>query len=225
MRILIIEDEKNLAESLKFTMETFGYAVDFVTDGEEGERRILINHKEYDLVILDWMLPHKDGLQICKSVRSQNISIPILILTARFDLKDKVAALNAGADDYLVKPFSIEELEARVRALLRRPAQAINKVLEVGTLKLDITTHKVTINDKIVRLTPKEFSLLEYLMRQSGKVVPREQLMDHLWGFDFNSFSNVIDVHMKNLRRKLKFKTRSFIETVRGIGYRIKNQS
>lgn len=223
MRILIIEDEKTLAESLKYALETFGYAVDYLTDGEAAERRILVSHKEYDLIILDWMLPNKDGLTICKEVRKNKIMVPIIMLTARFDMKDKVAALDAGADDYLVKPFSLEELEARVRALLRRPKVALDTVLEVGDLKLDIAKHKVTIGDKTVRLTAKEFALLEYLMRNVDKVVPREQILDHLWGFDFNSFSNVTDVHMKNLRRKVKLRKPVMIETVRGVGYRIKS--
>lgn len=224
MRILIIEDEKSLAESLKYALESFGYAVDYLMDGEAGERRILLSHKEYDLIILDWMLPNKDGLQICKEVRKEKITVPILMLTARFDMKDKVTALDSGADDYLVKPFSLEELEARVRALLRRPTVALDTVLEVNGLKLDIAKHRVTVNEKIVRLTAKEFSLLEYLMRNVDKVVPREQILDHLWGFDFNSFSNVTDVHMKNLRRKIKLRKPAGIETVRGVGYRIKSR-
>jgi DNA-binding response OmpR family regulator len=223
MRILIVEDEKILAETLKNSLEKSGYAVDYLMDGEIAERRIVFNSKEYDLIILDWMLPTKDGLQICKDIRQLKIKIPILMLTARFDMKDKVAALDSGADDYLVKPFSLEELEARVRALLRRPVESVDEILETNGLKLDLQKRRVFLDNKNVRLTTKEFALLEYLMRNLDKVVSRDQILDHLWGFDFDSFSNVIDAHIKNLRTKLKSKRRSMIETVRGFGYRIKS--
>lgn len=223
MRILIVEDEVVLAKMLKNSLEKAGYTADFLTDGEIAERRILLNSKEYDLIILDWMLPTKDGLEVCKDIRYAKINMPILMLTARFDMKDKVAALNAGADDYLVKPFSFDELEARIRALMRRPIQTIGEILKVRNLEIDLNKRKVTLNNKIIRLTNKEFSMLEYLMRNLDKVVQRDQILDHLWGFDFDSFSNVIDVHMKNLRSKLKVKGRPIIETVRGIGYRIKS--
>lgn len=223
MRILIVDDEKTLAETLKTGLEKTGYAVDYLTDGLVAEKRIILNHKDYDLVILDWMLPSKDGLQICKDIRELKIKIPILILTARFDMKDKVNALNSGADDYLVKPFSFEELEARIRALLRRPTQAIDEVLETGRLKVHLLNHKVFLGNKNIRLTVKEFAILEYLMRNMDTVVSREQILDHLWGFEFDSFSNVVDSHMKNLRNKLKTSKNSVIETVRGVGYRIKS--
>ena len=223
MRILIVEDEKILAETIKSGLEKAGYAVDFLLDGELAERRILLNNKDYDLIILDWMLPSKDGLQICRDMRQLKISTPVLMLTARFDMKDKVNALNSGADDYLVKPFSFEELEARIGALLRRPAQAVDEILETGRLKLDLAKHRVFVDDKNIRLTTKEFSMLEYLMRNLDKVVSRDQILDHLWGFDFDSFSNVVDSHMKNLRSKLKIRGYSIIETVRGLGYRIKS--
>ena len=222
MRILIVEDEKVLAETLKKSLEKLGYTVDYLMDGEIAERRIILYNKEYDLVILDWMLPSKDGLQICKDIRQLKIKIPILMLTARFDVKDRVSALDNGADDYLVKPFSFEELESRIRALLRRPTQSVEPILEAKGIKLDTLRRRVSIDDREIALTTKEFSLLEYLMRNVDIVVPRDQLLDHLWGFDFDSFSNVIDVHMKNLRTKIENNS-SIIETIRGVGYRIRS--
>lgn len=223
MRILIVEDEKVLAETLKAGLERAGYTVDYVMDGELAERRITLYSKEYDLVILDWMLPSRDGLQICENIRKLKIKVPVLMLSARFDIKDKITALNAGADDYLAKPFSFDELEARIRALLRRPVPMVENILEVNGMKLDTLKHSVSVGKKDVRLTAKEFALLEYLMRNAGIVVSRDQILDHLWGFDFDSFTNVVDVHMKNLRTKLENKGYSIIETIRGVGYRIKS--
>ncbi len=223
MRILIVEDEEKLALSLKKGLEKEGYAVDYIMDGDAGERRIIISHKDYDLIILDLMLPGKDGFQICRTVREQQITIPILVLTARDATDDKVAALDAGADDYLVKPFSFEELMARVRALLRRPEVALPNELVVKDLKLDTTTRKVTRKDKEISLTLKEFNLLEYLMRNADQVLTREQILDHLWDFAFDSFSNVVDVHVKNLRKKIDgTHNEKLLETIRGVGYRIK---
>ncbi len=223
MRILIVEDEEKLALSLKKGLEKEGFAVDYIMDGDAGERRIVISHKDYDLVILDLMLPGKDGFQICRSVREQQINVPILVLTARDATDDKVAALDAGADDYLVKPFSFEELMARVRALLRRPEQALPNELTVRDLKLDTTTRKVTRKGKEISLTLKEFNLLEYLMRNVDQVLTREQILDHLWDFAFDSFSNVVDVHIKNLRKKIDgTHHEKLLETIRGVGYRIK---
>ncbi|MBX4211104.1 response regulator transcription factor [Candidatus Parcubacteria bacterium] len=225
MRILIVEDEEKLAKSLKKGLEKEGYAADYITDGEVAQRRIEICHKDYDLVILDWMLPKKDGVEICKAVRAEHITIPILMLTARVDTNDKVTALDIGADDYLVKPFSLEELLARVRALLRRPAQALPTELKIQDLTLNTGTRKVTRNSKEIKLTVKEFALLEYLMRHPNQVINRNQILDHLWGFDFDSFSNVVDVHIKNLRKKINNSRRKILETIRGIGYRIKDTS
>ncbi|OGN07470.1 MAG: DNA-binding response regulator [Candidatus Yanofskybacteria bacterium RIFCSPHIGHO2_01_FULL_48_25b] len=223
MRILIVEDEEKLALSLKKGLEKEGFAVDYIMDGEAGERRIIVNHKDYDLVILDLMLPGKDGFEICQEVREQKVTTPILVLTARDATEDKVAALNAGADDYLVKPFSFEELMARVRAILRRPEQALPNELVIQDLHLDTITRKVTRKGKEIHLTLKEFNLLEYLMRHAGQVLTREQILDHIWDFAFDSFSNVIDVHVKNLRRKIDdTHHEKLLETIRGVGYRIK---
>lgn len=223
MRILIIEDEERLAKSLKKALEKQGFAADYVVDGEAGLNRIEISYKNYDLVILDLMLPKKDGMEVCKEVRAKGIKIPILILTARFDTNNKVTALNIGADDYLVKPFSFEELSARIRALLRRPPQSIPTELKIQDLVLNNSTHKVLSNNKEIKLTVKEFALLEYLMRHPNQVINRNQILDHLWGYDFDSFSNVVDVHIKNLRKKINNKRRKILETIRGIGYRIRD--
>ena len=223
MRILIIEDEVKLAESLKKGLEKEGYAADFVTDGEAGQRRIEMSHNDYDVIILDLMLPKKDGFEVCRNVRAQGITTPILVLTARDATDDKVDALDAGADDYLVKPFSLSELLARIRALLRRPEEVLPIELSVQDLRLNTSTRKVYRRDREVSLTLKEFGLLEYLMRHPNQVLTREQILDHLWDFAFDSFSNVVDVHMKNLRKKVDGDTNEkLLETIRGVGYRIK---
>ena len=171
---------------------------------------------------MDWMLPKKDGIEVCKAVRAQGIKTPILMLTARFDTTDKVNALDMGADDYLVKPFSLEELIARIRALLRRPQVALPTILKIQDIELDLSTRRVTVNSKEIKLTVKEFALLEYMMRNPNQVINRNQILDHLWGFDFDSFSNVVDVHMKNLRKKLNNRKNKVLETVRGIGYKMR---
>ncbi|MEK9158313.1 MAG: two-component system response regulator RppA [Patescibacteria group bacterium] len=223
MRILIVEDEEKLAQALKKGLEKEGYAVDYLTDGLAGERRIILSHKDYDLVILDLMLPSKNGFEICESVRSLKITTPILVLTARDATDDKIIALNVGADDYIVKPFSFEELLARMKALLRRPEQLLPNELNVQDLHLDSVTRKVTKKGQEVNLTLKEFNLLEYLMRNPDRVLTREQITDHLWDFAFDSFSNVVDAHIKNLRKKIgDSDNEKILETIRGVGYRIK---
>jgi len=223
MRILIIEDEEKLAQALKKGLEKDGYAADYIMDGEAGQRRIELSHKDYDLVILDLMLPKRSGFEVCKNVRELNILIPILILTARDAIEDKVGVLDSGADDYLVKPFSFEELLARVRALLRRPEQSLPLEIRIGDLVLNTTTRKVHRQDNEILLTLKEFGLLEYMMRHPNQVLTREQILDHLWDFAFDSFSNVVDVHIKNLRKKVDGNyDEKLLETIRGVGYKIK---
>lgn len=223
MRILIIEDDIKIAEAVKAGLEKAGYAVDHMADGEAGQRRIEINHADYDLVILDLMLPGIDGFQICKNIREKEINIPVLILTAKLSTEDKVNALDCGADDYLVKPFSFEELLARVRALLRRPEPVIAVELKLHDITLNTVTRKVYRGGREIPLTLKEYSLLEYFMRHPGQVLNREQILDHLWDFGFDSFSNVVDVHLKNLRKKIN-DTRGgrLLETIRGVGYRLR---
>ncbi|OGN11345.1 MAG: DNA-binding response regulator [Candidatus Yanofskybacteria bacterium RIFCSPHIGHO2_02_FULL_43_15c] len=223
MRILIIEDDLKIAEAIKAGLEKVGYAVDHIGDGDAGQRRIEINHTDYDLVILDLMLPGKDGFQICKKIREQNINIPVLVLTAKLSTEDKVNALDSGADDYLVKPFSFEELLARIRAILRRPEPVIPVELKLHDITLNTVTRKVFRNGKEIPLTLKEYSLLEYFMRHPGQVLNREQILDHLWDFGFDSFSNVVDVHLKNLRKKIHDnRGEKLLETIRGVGYRFR---
>ncbi len=223
MRILVVEDEPKLADVLSRGLVKKGYAVDTVDDGKKAFTRITLHHADYDLMILDLMLPSMDGLAICREMRARDIVVPVLVLTARVETETKVELLLSGADDYLVKPFSFEELSARVQALLRRPSSALPPVLHKGDIELNPLEHSVTVGGEPVALTLKEFGLLEYFMRHSNEVVNREDLFAHLWDFNYESFSNVIDVHVKNLRRKLDGDSRpSVLETVRGIGYRFR---
>ncbi|MEI6494487.1 MAG: response regulator transcription factor [bacterium] len=224
MRILIVEDEEALARSLKQGLEKEGFTADYVSDGEVAERRINMYHKEYDVIILDLMLPKRDGFEVCRNVRAAGVQNPIIVLTARYEISDKVRALDAGADDYLVKPFSLNELIARLHALLRRPNETLPAILEVGSITLNPITRQVERSGKPLKLTVKEYALLEYLMRHPGQVLNRDQIQDHLWGFDFDSFSNVVDVHIKNLRRKIETRNHKLIETIRGIGYKLVTQ-
>src|SRR3989339_60651 len=221
MRILIVEDQENLAKLVKKGLESEGFAVDYVLEGDVGLNRILMHRNDYDLVILDWMLPKKNGDEVCREIRSQKISLPILMLTARDSAKDITNGLDAGADDYLSKPFSFEVLLARIRAILRRPKIALPLVLQAGDIILDPTRKQVSKKGKDVKLTLKEFSLLEYLMRNKGVTVTREQILSNIWDFAFDSFANVVDVHITNLRKKIGDKEAKIIQTVRGIGYRM----
>ena len=224
MKVLIIEDEEKLALALKEGLEKEGFAADFVTDGEKGERRLIFYGKDYDLVVLDLLLPGKDGLSILKEIRARNISVPVLMLTAKDGAEDIVSCLNAGADDYLVKPFVYKEFFARIRALLRRPKKTFHSELRAGDLTLNSFNKKVFCRGKEIKLTLKEFGLLELLMRYPGRVVSREEAIFNLWGFDFDSFSNIVDVHIKNLRKKIDpLNEKKILETVRGVGYRIRN--
>ncbi len=222
MHILIVEDEEKLARALKKGLEIKGFAVDWLADSEKAKTRILLYRNEYDLIILDLMLPGIDGATITEIVRKDNVTTPIIILTARNETEHKVDLLNKGADDYIVKPFSFEELLARINSVLRRPQNVHPGVLKVGPLEMDTATRVVRKNDVEVPLTLKEFSLLECFMRQPGEVLPREKLFDHVWDFNSLSWSNVLDVHMKNLRKKLtNDDDTALFETVRGVGYRL----
>jgi len=225
MRILLVEDEERLATVLVHGLSKKGYAVDFITDGEKAMKRISLNHVDYDLVILDLMLPGLDGLSICRGMRDAGIMTPVLILTARDEIDTKVQLLLTGADDYLVKPFAFEELVARITALSRRPAEALPSVLSAGEITLKASEHVVTKSNKPVPLTLKEFVLLEYFMRHPNIVINREELLTHLWDFNYSSFSNVVDVHVKNLRKKLDLEnSKVLLETIRGVGYRLTEQ-
>ncbi|MGA9192899.1 MAG: response regulator transcription factor [Anaerolineales bacterium] len=222
MRILLVEDNQRLSDSLKRSLAEDGYAVDVAYDGEEGEAWGL--SYDYDAIILDIMLPKKDGLAVCRNLRDERVKSPIIMLTARDTVDDRVSGLDSGADDYLVKPFALEELLARLRALLRRDADDKSPELRVGDLCLDPATHRVERAGRPINLTAKEFSLLEYFMRNRGRIVTREMAEDHIWSYDFQASSNVVDVYVRRLRRKIDdpFETR-LLETVRGAGYRLIN--
>lgn len=221
-RLLVIEDDEKLAWSIKLGLEKRGHTIDCVSDGEAGEVRLALYQKEYDLAIVDLVLPDRDGIDVVRRVRKESVALPILVLTGKQDVHDKVLALDAGADDYLTKPFSFEELSARIRALLRRPDGTLPSQLEVDDIKLDTVSRQAFIHDEELALTLKEFNLLEYFMRHPNQVLNREQIYDQLWDFNANSLSNVIDVHVKNLRNKIKAKGgRSVIKTVQGVGYRL----
>lgn len=222
MKILLVEDEQKLAQALSKGLSLEGYTVDTIPDGKKALTRISLHRSDYDLIILDLMLPSMDGYEVCKQVREMNITIPILVLTARNETDTKVQLLLSGADDYLVKPFSFAELVARIRALLRRPNETLPENLRIGDLELNPSERRVTRDGKEIALTLKEFGLLEYFMRHPNQVVNREDLLNHLWDFNYVGFSNVVDVHVKNLRRKLgEGNGRGVLETVRGIGYRL----
>jgi two-component system, OmpR family, copper resistance phosphate regulon response regulator CusR len=221
MRILIIEDEPKLAEPLKRGLELKGYAVDYVQDAEKGRTRALLYRLEYDLILLDLMMPGVDGATICKEVREAGVTTPIIMLTARDEVDMKVNMLNLGADDYMVKPYSLDEVVARIQAVLRRPEAALPTTLQVRDIVLDPTTHTVTKAGNEIPLTLKEFSLLEFFMRHPGEAMKREAVLDHGWTFDFPAFSNVLDVHMKNIRKKLDDYDTPLFETIRGVGYRL----
>jgi len=220
MRILLVEDNKRLNHSLKSSLEEDGYAVDSSYDGEEGAAFAL--SLPYDLIILDIMLPKKDGYLLCRELRSQGLNTPILMLTARDTIDDRVAGLDSGADDYLIKPFAIRELRARMRALLRRHEPEKKVLMQVADLILDPATHEVTRAGIPVELTRREFSLLEYMMRNPNRLITREMIEMHVWNYDFISGSNVIDVYIRRLRRKIDDQHElRLIGTIRGEGYRL----
>ena len=221
MRLLIVEDEETLAKNLKKILELKGFAVDWLADGEKARTRILMYHKDYDAIVLDLNLPGMDGMTLTRSLREDNITIPIIILTGRSETENKIALLNAGADDYVVKPFSSAELIARIASVLRRPKEAQKTVHTVGDITIDTAAHRVTVGDKEITLTLKEYSLLECFLRRPGEVFTREELSSQVWDFNALTLSNVLDVHMKNLRKKLNASGNAArFETVRGVGYR-----
>jgi DNA-binding response OmpR family regulator len=220
MRILVIEDNHRLNNSLAASLTHEGYSVDCAYDGQEGQD--LAELISYDLILLDILLPGKDGLEVCRDLRRRRIHTPILLLTARDSIDDRVQGLDCGADDYLVKPFAMRELLARLRALLRRQQPAKQGRLEVGGLIVDPMTHTVEREGRSIDLTPKEFALLEYLMYHPNQVVTREMIEQHIWNYDFECESNVIDVYVRRVRRKIDdpFPVK-LLATVRGIGYRL----
>jgi len=220
MRLLVVEDNQRLSKALKLSLEESGYVVDTAADGEEGQD--LAELTPYDAIILDIMLPKRDGLEVCKNLRKQHMRTPILLLTARDAVEDRVKGLDSGADDYLVKPFSLEELEARLRALLRRDAPEKNGLLTAADLELDPATHIIRRSGIPIELTGKEYALLEYMMRNPNWLITREMAERHVWDYGGASASNLVDVYIRRLRRKLDdpFEVK-LIETIRGFGYRL----
>ncbi len=220
MRILVIEDNHRLSNSLAASLTHEGYSVDCAYDGQEGQDLAEITC--YDLILLDILLPKKDGLEVCRDLRRRRVHTPILLLTARDSVDDRVQGLDCGADDYLVKPFAMRELLARLRALLRRQQPAKQGRLEIGGLVVDPITHTVEREGHSLELTPKEFALLEYLMYHPNQVVTRDMIEQHIWNYDFECESNVIDVYVRRVRRKIDdpFAVK-LLTTVRGIGYRL----
>lgn len=223
MRILLVEDEIKLANATKRALETQKYAVDVAYNGTDGFDMAI--GEEYDLLILDVMLPGIDGIELCKMLRNHGNHTPILILTAKGQVSDKVLGLDVGADDYVVKPFSFEELFARARALIRRPKITNDSVLKIHDLTLDTHSFKIKRAGKVIELSTKEFSLLEYLLRNKNTVLSREQIIAHVWDYDADVLPSTVEVHMKHLRDKIdsSFDTK-IIKTIRGRGYTIRDE-
>lgn len=224
MRILVVEDEHRIAGTIKKGLVQEHYAIDLAYNGNDGFD--LAATEDYDLIILDLLLPGMNGISLCKELRRKNIHTPILMLTAKAQIQDKVEGLDAGADDYLTKPFSFEELLARIRALSRRPKQTSSPVLTVGDLTLNPKTYTTTRTGRPIQLTGKEFSLLEYLLRNVGKILTKQEITNHVWDYDADILPNTIEVYIRNLRNKIDRpfpKTKALLQTVRGFGYKISN--
>ena len=223
MRALVVEDESKMAALLRRGLQEEGFAVDIAANGEDGSW--MGTENDYDVILLDVMLPDVDGFEVCRRLRAADRWAPILMLTARDGVQDRVAGLDAGADDYLTKPFSFDELLARVRALLRRGPSERPPVLTVGDLVLDPATRRVSRGDQDIDLTPKEFGLLDLFLRHPGEALSRTRILEHVWDFAYDGDSNVVDVYVRYLREKVDrpFGRRS-IETVRGVGYRLREE-
>lgn len=224
MRILLVEDETSIANFIKEGLEEEGFAVDVADNGKHGLQMALDNISEYDVIMLDWMLPGLNGIEICRNIRKENQNIPIIFLTAKDTTDDTVFGLEAGANDYIRKPFAFEELLARIRVLMRNK-KGENSVFSYDDIELNVESHRVTKKGKTVELTQKEFSLLEFLLRNKGKVSRRTRIIEKVWDIHFDYDNSVIDVYINSLRKKLDEPgTESFIETIRGVGYRINDE-
>ena len=218
MRILVVEDDADVARFLRRGLTEEAYAVDVVEDGDAAMEAAEVN--PYDAIVLDFALPKANGLEVCRRIRESGSHVPILMLTARDTVDDKIAGLDAGADDYLAKPFAFGELLARLRALLRRGSVTLPSLVVAGPLEIDTRSHRVTIGTRSLTLTTKEYAVLEHLARNAGRIVAREELSEHVWGDDFDPFSNLIEVYINRLRRHIeKVTDRRLIHTVRGSGY------
>ncbi|MFB0507033.1 MAG: response regulator transcription factor [Thermodesulfobacteriota bacterium] len=223
MRILVVEDEKKVASFIKKGLQEEHYAVDIAYDGEEGLALAQIN--EYDLILLDIMLPKLDGMEVLRRIRRNGFGVPILILTAKDSVEDIVTGLDTGSDDYLTKPFSFAELVARVRALLRRKAKEKTDILTIGDLSLSTSTHRVKRGTREIELTPKEYALLEYFMRNPNRILTRALITEHVWDYHFDPETNVIDVYVNYLRKKIdQGFEKKLIHTIRGSGYMMKDE-
>ena len=226
MRLLVVEDEKKLNDLITKKLEKEYYGVDSCFDGEEAVR--YVEGTEYDAIILDIMLPKLDGFEVIKRIRAKKNKVPILLLTARDNIDDKVKGLDYGADDYLVKPFIFEELMARIRVLLRRNSGNADNVVTIANLKVDLDAKTVFRDDVLIKLSGREYSILEYLIRNKGKILPRERIEDHIWNYEYEGGTNVIDVYIRYLRKKIDDGyTPKLIHTVRGLGYvlRVDNEN
>lgn len=221
MNVLFVEDEAKIADFVRAGLKEQGFTVDYCDNGDDGYSLALDN--QYDAIVLDIMVPGKDGLSILKQLRHENRNTPIILLTARNELDDRLQGLNLGADDYIAKPFFVEELVARIHAVIRRSVGERQNFLAVGALKLDRITREVTCNRKVIELTTREFNLLEYLMRSPGRVFTRTQILEHVWGYDFNPNTNVVDVCIQRIRKKIDpINKEEWIESIRGVGYRFR---
>lgn len=222
MRVLVVEDEKKVAGFIQKGLEAQGIDVDVSFNGDEAYG--LATSRAYDAIVLDIMLPGRDGLSILRNLRKQKNDVPVILLTARSELDERVEGLNLGADDYLTKPFYVEELAARLHALLRRRSGRPLSILQAGGLTVNLLTREVSRNGTPVRLTAREFALLEYLMRSPNRVFTRAQILEHVWGFDFDPSTNLVDVHVQRIRKKISPEDKeAIIETVRGVGYRVRS--
>lgn len=220
MRILIVEDNHEIADSIKKGLQDNSYAVDVAYNGASGFD--LASTENYDAIILDWMLPEISGIEICAKLRKERITTPILFLTSRSQLDDKVEGLNLGADDFLVKPFAFSELLARIKAVIRRPKEVLQPKLQVGDLTVNTITYEVSRQNQQIHLSHTEFALLEYLMAYAGKVISKRELIDHVWDFDANILPNTIETYIGYLRNKIdKPFTKPLIHTIKGFGYKI----
>ena len=220
MRVLVVEDEPGIAQFIRQGLREAGYAVDVARDGQEGLDYAFV--AAYDVLVLDIFLPKLDGLDVLHALRARGVKTPVLLLTAKDTVDDRVRGLDSGADDYLVKPFAFPELVARLRALLRRPPLQLDPVLHLGDLAMDTARREVRRGGRLIELSPREFTLLEYLLRHPRHVLTRTQLAEHVWNFDFFSDSNVVDVYIGYLRRKIdRGFDRPLLQTVRGVGYRL----
>lgn len=221
MRILVAEDEKKMAGFIRKALEEQGYVVDLAADGDRAYQ--LATGQSYDVIVLDIMLPGRDGLSILRHLRERHNTVPVILLTARAELDERLEGLNLGADDYITKPFFMEELIARVQAVLRRASGEKLSLLQVGDLVVNLITREVKVGDRDVELTSREFNLLEYLMRSPGRVYTRTQILEHVWSYDFDTNTNLIDVYIQRLRKKLDPSgEQQFVETIRGVGYRFR---